>query len=77
MANADGSGMTKVVESAHAPAISSDGNCLAYISEKQVYVLDLNEVTPTSNIPTSIFLAALPTGQGTADFRLDKLQWRP
>lgn len=77
MANADGSGMTKIVESAHAPTISSDGNCLAYISEKQVYVLDLNEVIPTSNIPTSILLAALPTGQGTADFRLDKLQWRP
>jgi Tol biopolymer transport system component len=73
LANADGSGMTKVVDSAHAPAISADGNCLAYISNKHVFLIDL----ASSNSTTPLLLAELPTGRGTPDFRLDKLQWSP
>lgn len=77
LAYADGSGMVKVIDSAHAPTVSADGNCLAYISNKRVFVLDLNEVSPTSNSAIPLPLAELPAGRGTADFRLDKLQWRP
>ncbi|HNQ95046.1 MAG TPA: hypothetical protein PKH47_10255, partial [Anaerolineales bacterium] len=65
-------GLIKLVESAHAPTISSDGNCLAYISDKQVFLLDLN-----SDVPVPIVLAELPTGRSIPDFRLDKLQWKP
>lgn len=72
LAYADGSGLIKLVESAHAPTISSDGNCLAYISDKQVFLLDLN-----SDVPVPIVLAELPTGRSIPDFRLDKLQWKP
>jgi len=77
IANADESGMVKVVEAAHAPSISADGNCLAYISNKQVFILDLNEVSLKSSLSTPFLLADLPTGRSTADFRLDKLQWQP
>ena len=76
-AYADGSGMVKVADSAHAPTVSADGNCLAYISNKQVFVLDLNDVTPTSAAPIPFLLSDLPTGRSTTDFRLDKLQWSP
>ena len=72
LANADGSGMVKLVESAYAPTISSDGNCLAYISNKQVFLLDL---THTSATP--LLIADLPDGRSISDFRLDKLQWQP
>jgi len=61
-------------ESAHAPAISADGRCLAYISNKQVYVLDLATATSSSAITPDILLADLPVWRG-ADIRLDKLQW--
>lgn len=70
LAYADGSGLIKLVESAHAPTISSDGNCLAYIGDKQVFLLDL-----TSDVPAPIILADLPAGRSVPDFRLDKLQW--
>ncbi|HEU0295905.1 MAG TPA: LpqB family beta-propeller domain-containing protein [Anaerolineales bacterium] len=75
LADADGMGLVKLAESAHAPAISVDGGCLAYISDKQVFVLDLGAapLTPT----TPVFLADLPVGRGVASFKLDKLQWRP
>lgn len=77
IANADGSGMIKVIDAAHAPSISADGNCVAYISNKQVFVLDLNKISLGSNFATPFMLADLPAGRGIADFRLDKLQWRP
>lgn len=77
LAYADGSGLIKLVESAHAPTISSDGNCLAYISDKQVFLLDLTDISLTSDIPAPIVLADLPTGRSIPDFRLDKLQWQP
>lgn len=72
IANADGSGMVKMVDSAYAPTISSDGNCLAYIRDKQVFIIDLAN---SSSAP--LFLADLPSGRSASDFRLDKLQWSP
>jgi Tol biopolymer transport system component len=70
LAYADGTGLVKLADSAYAPAISRDGNCLAYISNKQVFLLDL-----TSTNATPLFLANLPAGRSIADYRLDKLQW--
>jgi len=71
-ANTNGSGMVKIVDSAHAPSISADGNCLAYINNKQVFLLDLS-----SSQFEPFFLANLPAPRGTTDFRLDQLQWQP
>ena len=73
----NGSGLVKAVESGHAPAISADGKCLAYITNKQVFLLDLTGITPTSTPGTPILLANLPAGRASAEFRLDKLQWKP
>jgi len=72
LASAAGSGLVKLAESAHAPAISADGKCVAYISDKQVFLLDL-----TVPSPPPILLASLPAGREISDFRLDKLEWRP
>jgi hypothetical protein len=77
LAYADGAGLIKIVKSAHAPTISGDGNCLAYISNKQVVILDLNERLVASNPVTPVLLIDLPKGKGASDYRLDKLQWRP
>jgi Tol biopolymer transport system component len=74
IAHADGSGLIKLVESAYAPAISTDGQCLAYISDKQVFLMEL---TGTSSSSTPLLLADLPVGKGIPNFKLDKLQWRP
>jgi WD40 repeat protein len=76
LAYADGTGLVKVADSAHAPAISSDGRCLAYISDKQVFLMELSSA-PLTSVPTPVLLADLPDGRAIADFRLDKLQWRP
>ncbi|MBV6450194.1 MAG: Protein TolB [Anaerolineales bacterium] len=72
LAHADGSGLIRLVDAAHAPAISSDGNCLAYISNGQVFLLDLNNMDSAP-----VLLADLPDGRSIADFRLDQLQWQP
>ena len=77
VAYVDGTGLIKVVDSAHAPAISADGKCLAYISDKQVFLLDLTRVSSVPTRITPLFVADLPTGRSIADYRLDKLQWRP
>lgn len=77
LAYADGLGLIKLADSAHAPTVSSDGNCLAYISDKQVFLLDLSDISLTSDIPAPIVLADLPAGRSMSDFRLDKLQWKP
>jgi hypothetical protein len=77
LAYADGSRLLKVVDSAHAPTISADGNCLAYISDKQVFLVDRAQVSLTSVSAKPLLLADLPAARGTSDFRLDKLQWRP
>lgn len=77
LAHADGSGMVKLADSAHAPSISADGNCLAFIRNKQVFVIDLENMLPSTNPADPILLADLPAPRGKTDFRLDKLQWRP
>jgi Tol biopolymer transport system component len=76
LAHMDGTGLVKLVDTAYAPAISTDGKCLAYISDKQVFLFDLSGVslTPTA---TPVLLADLPLGRSIADYRLDKLGWQP
>jgi Tol biopolymer transport system component len=74
LAYIDGTELIKLAEEAHAPAISGDGRCLAYVNNKQVFLLDITDVSATS---TPMLLADLPPGRSNADFRLDKLQWRP
>lgn len=77
LAHAAGTGLVKAVDSGYAPSISSDGKCLAYINNKQVFLMDLTSIAahPTKAIP--VLMADLPEGRSIADFRLDKLQWRP
>jgi Tol biopolymer transport system component len=77
LAKADGTGMIKVVDAAYTPGISADGRCLAYISNKQVFLLDLAEVAGDPTTATPVRLADLPTGRGTPNTKLDKLQWSP
>lgn len=77
LAYADGTGLVKLADSAHAPAISADGRCLAYISNKQVFLMDLTGVSVNSMTVTPVLLADLPAGRGISDFKLDKLEWRP
>ena len=76
LANADGTGLTKVVNYARAPSISTDGNCLAYIHDKQVFLFDLSGIS-LALPPTPLLLADLPPGRSIADYRLDKLWWKP
>ena len=71
----DDSELIKVKDSAYAPTMSADGNCLAYISNNQVFITDLKSVPFSSTAP--ILLADLPPGKSPSDFRLDKLQWSP
>ena len=75
LAYVDGSGLVKVIDSAYSPTISADGKCLAYISNKQVFITDLSSLSITPTTP--MLLADLPPRKGTSDFRLDKLQWSP
>jgi Tol biopolymer transport system component len=77
IASADGNSLIKVAEFAHAPAISADGRCLAYIRDKQVFLLDLNALSPTSRTATPMLLADIPAGRAIADFKLDRLRWQP
>jgi Tol biopolymer transport system component len=77
LAKIDGTALVKLIESAHAPAISANGKCLAYIRNKQVFLLDLaanGSLTPAAEPE---LLADLPQGRGTADILMDKLQWGP
>ena len=74
LASLDGTELVKLVESAHVPAISPDGNCLAFIRNQQVYLLDLSGVSSTA-LPTPLFLADLPAGRGPANFQLVNLGW--
>ena len=77
LAHADGTEITKAVASAYAPSISTDGNCLAYISDKQVFLMDLNAVASSSTAQTPVLIADLPSGRGIPNFKQDKLQWKP
>ena len=77
LAPLDGTELIKLADSSHAPAISAYGNCLAYIRNKQVFLLDLTSISATSIPGVPVLLAELPIGRAIADFRLDKLQWQP
>ena len=77
LARADGTEMIKLVDSAYAPSISADGKCLAYISDKWVFLMDLNAVASSSTAQTPVLIADLPRGRGIPNFKQDKLQWRP
>lgn len=68
---ADGSGLTPLLNAAHTPAFSPDGQCLAYINaQKQVLVLSLADLT----MPP-LLLGDLPTGRAIASFKQDTLKW--
>lgn len=77
LAHADGTGMIKVADAAYAPSISADGKCLAYISEGQVFLMDLSAVVSGPTAQPSVLLADLPTGRGIPNVKQDKLQWKP
>jgi Tol biopolymer transport system component len=77
LAEVDRTGLVKVVDNGYAPAISSDGKCLAYISEDQVFIMELANPPSNSTAQASVLLSDLPTGRAIPNFKLDKLQWRP
>lgn len=79
LAFADGSGHVLLAESAHAPAVSADGRCLAYISGKQIFLLDISTAVTASSKGASspLRIADLPPGRGQTEFRMDLLQWQP
>lgn len=77
LARADGSGLVKVVDEAYAPSISADGKCLAYISDNQVFLLNLTGISSRSTSQLPVLVADLPTGIGITSFEQDKLQWSP
>ena len=76
LAHTDGSGMAEVVKG-YAPSISADGKCLSYISNQQVFLLDLTTAVVDPGNATSILLADLPPGRGAPNFKQDKLGWKP
>lgn len=65
--------MLRSVGNGRAPAISSDGRCLAFMNDQQVFLMDLNQIETA--IPLSI--GDLPAGRGGSNYQLDKLQWKP
>jgi hypothetical protein len=70
-------GLIKIVDTAYTPSVSADQKCLAYISDNQVFLLDLTEASTNPVAAPSVILADLPSGRGPADTKQDKLQWRP
>jgi Tol biopolymer transport system component len=76
LARVDGTELLQVVDAGYAPAISSDGKCLAYMNNKQLFLLDLT-ASSKSVTTTPFLLADLPAGKGVTNYQLDKLQWRP
>ena len=74
LAHTDGTGVVRLADSAHAPAISADGRCLAYIRDNQVFLIDSGAAG--ANLAPVVF-AGLPDGRGRDDRVLDRLQWEP
>ncbi len=72
LAHTDDTDLTKIVDAGYAPAISNDGKCLAYMNDKQLFLLD-----PTAASRSSVFLADIPAGMGNPNYQLNKLQWQP
>ena len=77
LAFADGTQLRKLADRGHAPALSADGQCLAYINDAQVFLLDLSARTGDSLTAVPAFLADLPTPRGGPNYQLDRLQWNP
>lgn len=77
LAFANGPQLLKVVHPGHAPAISADGQCLAYIDDAQVFLLDLTAGSGNAITAVPVLLADLPTGRGGTNYQLDRLQWSP
>ena len=72
LAHTDDTDLTKIVDSGYAPAISNDGKCLAYMNDKQLFLLDL-----TAASSSSVFVADIPAGRGSPNYQLNKIQWQP
>lgn len=78
LAPVDGSGLVKLAELAYAPAVSPDVRCLAYISEKQVFMMDLVALLENQGeVSEPILLGDLPSGRGRSNVDLDRLEWQP
>jgi hypothetical protein len=77
LAKIDGTEFFKVADSAYAPAISDDGKCIAYISNYEIFLVDMTSVSANPATAVSMALADLPSGRGMINFKQDKLQWRP
>jgi hypothetical protein len=73
----DGTQLLKVIDSGYAPTISADGKCLAFISNAQVFLLDLTASSGTATETMPILLANLPTGKAIPNYELDQLGWSP
>jgi DNA-directed RNA polymerase specialized sigma24 family protein len=69
-------GRRPVVEAGYAPAISSDGKCLAYMNNKQLFLLDMTAIS-NSVATTPMLLGDLPARRGDPNYQLDKLIWQP
>jgi len=72
LARVDGTELIQV-GSGHAPAISNDGRCLAYMNDRQVFLMDLSQIETA----TPLSIGELPVGRGGPNYQLDKLQWKP
>jgi hypothetical protein len=77
LAFADGTQLLKVADLGLAPAVSADGQCLAYINDAQVFLLDLTARAGNTITAAPVLLADLPTGRGGPNYQLDRLQWSP
>ncbi|HZW02520.1 MAG TPA: hypothetical protein VFF68_01235 [Anaerolineaceae bacterium] len=78
LAHADGSGLVTLAESAHAPALSPDGRCLAYIHDEQVFLIDVHAAVSSAYLSASAMLVAeIPAGRGRSNIESDWLQWQP
>jgi Tol biopolymer transport system component len=72
LASTDQPDLFQAIGNGRAPAISSDGQCLAFIKDRQVLLLDLTQLAAT---PLSI--GKLPVGRGPSYYQFDRLQWQP
>lgn len=77
LAFANGTQLLKLVDPGHAAAISADGQCLAYMNDAQVFLLDLTARSANAVTAPPILLADLPAGRGSPNYQLDRLQWSP
>jgi len=67
----------KVVDSAYAPTISADGMCLAYIKDRQVFLINISAISIGQISPAPLLVSDLPAGRSNGGFKMDMLQWNP